>query len=277
MQPAKNTQLFKYYRFDKYGLYAIYNNILWLSNPKYFTDPYDSNLNFLIDNETQNGREFRIKAIKETRDNLGVCCFTNTWSDVRMWTEYAANHTGFCIEYDLSLYEEVLNNIGLPMILETVHYTDYPYQNTDSNLPKHLEDLLDRRDVFNLTPKELDILTQGLILTKDRKLYEHEKEVRLITSSVIADKAGASNLLHKTEKGYSAKLPKGCIKAIYFGAKSDAIDESRVLDFLGTIHQGYIKTRWVRLGPMRGELVADSKPDAEVSDILSGCRIYSNR
>lgn len=277
MQPTADSRFFKYYRFDKYGLYAIYNDLLWLSNPQYFEDPYDSNLNFLIDNETQNGREFRIKNIQKIRDALGICCFTGTWSDVRMWIEYADNHAGFCIEYDLSPFEEALNNLGAPMLFEPVYYVDSPYSNTDQNLPKHLEERIGRRDVFNLDAKELDNLTQGLILTKDKKLWAHEKEHRLIMSAALSDRFGESNLMIKEGRGYSSKLPSACIKTVYFGAKAAAADVRNVWDFLRTTRRGYVQTRWVKLGPIRGELVADLKPDAEISDIQSsGFRIYSN-
>ena len=43
--------------------------------------------------------------LKQARDSLRVACFSETNRSILMWSHYAHNHQGFCIEYDFSQLE----------------------------------------------------------------------------------------------------------------------------------------------------------------------------
>jgi hypothetical protein len=53
--------------------------------------------------------------LKETNDQLRVCCFSEYNDSILMWSHYADNHKGFCIEYDLQ-NEDNLRPFLLPII-----------------------------------------------------------------------------------------------------------------------------------------------------------------
>ena len=40
--------------------------------------------------------------LKQARDSLRVACFSETNRSILMWSHYAKNHQGFCIEYDFN-------------------------------------------------------------------------------------------------------------------------------------------------------------------------------
>lgn len=37
--------------------------------------------------------------LRQAVDSLGVCCFSEDWSNVLMWSHYASKHTGICIRF----------------------------------------------------------------------------------------------------------------------------------------------------------------------------------
>jgi Protein of unknown function (DUF2971) len=276
MPLTPNTKFFKYYRFDQYGIEAVYNNTLWLSNPQFFKDPYDSHLNFLTNINKNNDSDLMMKKEKEIRNGLGICCFTKTWSNPRMWKEYADNHAGFCIEYDLSVLENSLNRMGLPLLIEPVHYV---HQYSNDSLPRHLKERLGKEKFSDFDAKDYDNYVQGLILTKDKRLYAHEDEIRLIMSEVLVDRIGNNYLVSKEKEGYSVSLPNCCMKSIYFGAKSSEINQRHMLQHLSQVRHGAAGTvdkKWVGISPHNGHLHADRYENSDLSEIISGNRIYGD-
>lgn len=186
--------LFKYYSVSDYSINNLNKNVIWLSYPSSFNDPYDSSL--IIDNmklvlsaysdkkmiteflikhfsdkqipeyeingtlfevvrkitkDAQKQKEIDIveKVIKEYIEtnvdkdtemfwkklgkSLSVCCFSETNKSVIMWSHYANNHQGFCLEYDfLELpYSDIRNRMLFP-----VFYSEQRYDMTQLFLNK---------------------------------------------------------------------------------------------------------------------------------------------
>lgn len=48
--------------------------------------------------------------LSEAKDNYRVICLSETAQSILMWSHYAQNHTGFCIEYDFNLGTEWLHH-----------------------------------------------------------------------------------------------------------------------------------------------------------------------
>ena len=55
-----------------------------------------------------------IKAMYNAREELGICSLSANKNDETMWKEYAANGTGYCIEYDMTDYGHL--NLLFPVI-----------------------------------------------------------------------------------------------------------------------------------------------------------------
>jgi hypothetical protein len=68
-------------------------------------------------------RQLAEHATRELRSALRICCFSETPTSVPMWAHYTCNHSGFCIQWDLSTWTpERIENL-FPVI-----YDQRPFQ-----------------------------------------------------------------------------------------------------------------------------------------------------
>ena len=133
-------KLYKYEPFNKYSLSNLKNQQVYFSRPNTFNDPFDCSVNCNFEDlsntdliklhrryfdlcpdkvqfstkygSTPNSafRQFMTATIKvafehhknEILFNRGVSCFSETNSEILMWSHYANSHQGFCLEFDTS-------------------------------------------------------------------------------------------------------------------------------------------------------------------------------
>lgn len=112
---------------------------LWCSDPRKFNDPFDCAPNFILTDipveeqvkrvenmvrrrKLPQNHPLAVKAMQAARDGKfnspemhevlpigmqasihasSVCCFNTTWDDPRMWAQYADNHRGYCLGFEL--------------------------------------------------------------------------------------------------------------------------------------------------------------------------------
>ena len=139
------ASIYKYFRDDQRSLDTVKENKLWYSAPINFNDVFDSDI--LID---ENGvfdsmlkmpdipkgirpgsqvwkairNQFR-KDLPTLRANLdglksttGIACLTETDDSLLMWSHYANNHRGMCVEYELMAINEQLKFSPVPVVYE---------------------------------------------------------------------------------------------------------------------------------------------------------------
>ena len=71
------------------------NNRLYLGHFNDLNDPMEAMFNA---SELTN---YQIQQIKLKKPNIVIGCFSKTYSDVLMWTHYADNHLGCCVEFEI--------------------------------------------------------------------------------------------------------------------------------------------------------------------------------
>ncbi|MBN2260005.1 MAG: DUF2971 domain-containing protein [Clostridiales bacterium] len=142
-------------------------NYLWFSNPTTFNDPYDFNLSFdyscnedtlrkyflkmkaiyskrgdnsLLDfdfekriSDFKNDPIKFISAIKKyvkglIQNNYGVCCFSENYDNLLMWSHYADKHEGICLGFDADLKDKFFE---IPLIVK--YPETYPIVNYFEN------------------------------------------------------------------------------------------------------------------------------------------------
>jgi len=97
----------------------------------------------------------------QIKNSLRVCSFSTINNSLLMWSHYAKNHTGFCIEYDIgSLKYDSLQRQLYPII-----YTDILFDTTKY----HNVDLKDKNNLY--------MMLSALYKSKE---WQYEKEWRLI-------------------------------------------------------------------------------------------------
>lgn len=55
--------------------------------------------------DTKNKIEEMINLMFNAREDMGICSLSENFDDEYMWQNYAKNHEGYCVEYDLTEYE----------------------------------------------------------------------------------------------------------------------------------------------------------------------------
>lgn len=158
---------------QNYSLESIKNTTLWLSSPVWFNDPFDCVLNIdyrsrvdemvqkvfvelygeekakrlintdfakcALQEKTQKIVSDLSKRNKEIENKIYVSCFSeieNLYS-VTMWSHYANNHSGFCVEYDFENIKNINEGCCLP-----IKYTDTHERSDNPNNQKEGTKLL---------------------------------------------------------------------------------------------------------------------------------------
>lgn len=182
------SQLYKYQQLTAHSLASLLNETVWLSKPTSFNDPFDCAITLSKDKlkesmdhavseiarmhhiskeqianhdkltpQDENSYEWLRTSLKNTMQEVGVLCLSRTPSEILMWSHYADNHKGFCVEYDCT--EGTL----LKKLAQPVRYSDSIPALSLANLPSGAE----------------NNFLDACIYTK-AKQWEYEQEWRVI-------------------------------------------------------------------------------------------------
>jgi hypothetical protein len=149
------------------------------------------------------------------KENIYVTCFSETYESIVMWSHYANDHKGFCIEYD---FKELGVNDPVARFIFPVIYSKTLFDMKDylqdpnkdfGNVLKSYMDNIKEKDILNgITLPKLDQTVNNMVgfynaLIKSGD-WAYEKEWRYI-------------FIINTNKSVYLTVPKP--KAIYLGAK----------------------------------------------------------
>lgn len=138
----EKLKLYKYTHISTRSLSILSTGKAWYAKPKSFNDPFDCGVDICEDNSddtkqilitsmenqglssemiagclqnaltatgalTQTGKDIigRMKAgIHQNRDNVGILSLSLTPENILMWSHYADQHKGMCIEFEVPVY-----------------------------------------------------------------------------------------------------------------------------------------------------------------------------
>jgi hypothetical protein len=123
------NRLYKYQSCTNYSLGNLARHSVWFSKPETFNDPFDCDINLRIIDVTDENVKAMIARLggsvsksisnddainmalaateivkKKQWAEIGVACFTEESESILMWSHYADNHRGFCLEFDTSYH-----------------------------------------------------------------------------------------------------------------------------------------------------------------------------
>lgn len=137
-------KLYRYRTFDQYYRSNIMDGQVYLACPDTYNDPFDSAVKFdykkcvektlgidttevyekILQLNNLIGTGFA-KHYKDTFDGfkkyMKMACFSEKKDSILMWSHYAENHSGFCIEYD-TRKNSLFSELALPVIYMEERY-----------------------------------------------------------------------------------------------------------------------------------------------------------
>jgi hypothetical protein len=175
-------KIYKYHSINIFLLHSLRKKEHWCSRFDLLNDPYEL---YFID-QTDN------KVFKNLTQGVCVCCFSKTMSEILMWSHYADNHKGVCLEFEID--EELVKGFLLEM----------KYNNELT--------VLDKIELHNNGTLNLNIETNAKFLITKFKNWEYEQELRFNMINDDHEKIGKTN-------GYIGNLT-----SIYFGTRASQDD-----------------------------------------------------
>ena len=169
-------KLYKFHPINIYLLHSLRNKTNWYSKLAHLNDPYDC---YYIDNTDT-------PIYKDLLSTFCVCCFSKNMNEILMWSHYADNHKGVCLEWEIDELD-----IDIKERLFEISYQD---EIITLDFVKTNKGFLD-----------INISSNGKFLIQKFKNWEYEKEVRCYVICEDKLKTGES-------KDYIGKLT-----TIYFG------------------------------------------------------------
>jgi|GEM_PF-2473825 len=207
-EAIQNCQSFKLFRYMPSTYYSIRNfekQIIHLSQNGVMNDVYEG-----IPASQDTLSYFQIRMLK---DLASMTCFTETNNNTLMWSHYANNHEGICVEYDLKLLKT--DPFGICKHLFPIIYSNARpvNRNIHSLIKSHyaLKKAIDECYIYDGDENLNDI--SPMFLTKGIE-WKYEQEWRIIyTKKQMYDIN--ENVL------YSENLPFPCVTAVYLGYRID--------------------------------------------------------
>jgi len=137
-------------------------------------------------------------SVEYVRDGIKMCSFCATNRPIIMWSHYAKNHQGYCIEYDTATWPEPAKRMLFPVIYSSTMFDCTKYYAAAA------------KDIGNFN----NVFAQVQALYKSPE-WEYEQEWRLVFIGGIISK----------EMNYTVGLP----KRVLLGARIEHADRERVI------------------------------------------------
>lgn len=193
---------YKFYKLNAGTICSIQHNYLYASLPSKFNDPYEGYCKIAEQDElVKNGIPYHWEGISRYRTRRGVVCLSMPnngampYDNILMWSHYASDHSGFCIEYSDCIDKILSKVVGNKLIKQgEVIYNEYP-------IVSATEDANDTKPIFHKAP-----------------CWEYEKEYRFVFNHPGCIPLG--------------KDVKATINAIYLGVNCDINADSPEMSLL---------------------------------------------
>ena len=210
--------VYKFFSTNLYNIEALKEKYIYLTHFSKFNDPFDCNFN-LIDFSKQNkksNQKKKEKSLIENFKNIGVSCFSRKNDSILMWSHYAENHKGFCIEFYNNRNEYDLNPLDINYIKNFKNINYY------TNKKDALCHMLYTKSVEWEYEQELRLVKTNIKNDINRKLYYDTKSIKTIYFGVNADIKLIDNIIKIIQtnftdviwkiKIFKAKLSKNSFK-----------------------------------------------------------------
>jgi hypothetical protein len=114
--------LYKYFSLNDFSLDSLENDYIYLSNPKDFNDPFDSNRNLISEKQKELRNWQYVERLNDISD-MGISCFSENGMEPLLWGHYGHSYRGFCLKFNV---ESLMNGQNDSVKLKRVIYSQNP-------------------------------------------------------------------------------------------------------------------------------------------------------
>jgi hypothetical protein len=218
-QKVTPKSVFKYFSHKDTSLNSLRDGYLYYSVYSNFNDPFDCNLNLInFKRKKAHYSDTQSKFLLDL-DNSGICCFTSVNDSILMWSHYAGDHKGFCLELK---YDERKGGISPWDVVYKKKFktADYHKQKTDSFV--------------------------HLIYSK-ADCWKYENELRTFISNI------------KDDEGRKRPFDKDDLLSVYLGARCSPEFEDEVREILRAVYASKPSLYKAKLSDNEFKLVWEAK------------------
>lgn len=232
--------IYKYYTPKEHNFQALEEGYFFLCKARHLNDPFETSFSLFSQLKINEGKRFPDNF--EPLKDYGICSFTPHFDNKRMWAMYAADYSGFVVDFDESFLEQYnfawknAKSLPIPRLLyEKVEYIDslevldspdYRYSlNYYGQFKDNLEVKLseDEHDAENLFIH--------LCRLKEKFSWQEESEKRLIACRDLInfkDVCETNGVDYNVPTGYKIPFPYNIVNRIICGTSMSAGDIDRL-------------------------------------------------
>lgn len=228
-----DTILYKYLDFDG-GLAMLKNHNLQFTNATKFNDPFDCHPALFDYSNVPAHRKQWLPAefvsfmeennMENMRNDTWICSLSKVNDSLLMWSYYN-NHKGICIGLNKDAVIKSCQHKFIGLVFPFAGEVQY-------------KDVLQKPDFFNDHPSLTDLL-----LTK-AKVWEHEKEVRLITQNPLwvnawkntPDEFKNADKIDGREVRHYPYLTNDCFESVYLGVNMLSKNKQEIIKVARTLN-----------------------------------------
>lgn len=213
-----DIKLYRYSSADYYNLRNFEKGKLRLTN--------NGVLNDVFEGLPQGVDDKQIKAIE---DIVYMKCFSTDFKDILMWSHYADNNRGICIEYDLNILEQ--NDPTLKNIYPVIYCDKRPFKKDVDEITGIV--VSQKWLNYNIQQKgidDYDTLIQALPLFLFKSTdWNYEKEWRMIYTKAEIYSNDCTNVLNPV-------IDFDCATGIYLGYRIDPLIKENIIEIVDRIN-----------------------------------------
>lgn len=217
----EDLKLYRYSPADYYNIRNFETGKLRLSNVGVLNDVYEG-----IPIDIRNSLDQVM--VNQLKDVAQIKCFSETPFDEKMWGYYAKDHTGFCVEYDISELDSndtIINHL-FPVLYSTKRSMTTDVQKMIDELKQLRIDIRDR-NVHDYEDYLNDIT--ALFLFKG-EAWSYEREWRIVYTLLQIYEEDREEL-------YAGIIQFDCITGIYLGNRIEKEIEENIKEIVKRINK----------------------------------------
>ena len=213
--------MYKFRELNKTTYEMLINHELWCASPESLNDPFDAQFDYELYGRRvsatcdEHAKQTAYQASRFFK-NVGICAFCKEKSNQVMWSHYADEHKGLCIEFDL---RKILDQNPDLSVSNVTYQSELPESKLVKTFPP--------TDSALYVSSVVDKSVFSKILTTKDVTWSYEQEIRIIK-----------------EKFGVAKFTPECIVSISFGLRTSERDINTVVRLLAD--KAYAHIKWYK-------------------------------